>query len=302
LTRHLLSILDLSHRDIIHLLDKADELKEQRQRGKTSEELKHKTLTMLFEKSSTRTRISFQVAMSELGGHSIYLNPADTQLGRGESIADTAKVISRYTHAIAARVNQHQTIIELAENSTIPVINALSDLEHPCQLLADLMTIREYKGHLKGLTLAWIGDGNNVCNSTILACALTHIHLNIATPKGYEPDKTILNQARELGGSITLTNNPQEAATDADILYTDVWISMGDEAQTQQRLKHFKPYQINNQLLQHAKHDAIVLHCLPAHRGQEITSEVADGPHSAIFDQAENRLHTQKALLLKLLK
>jgi ornithine carbamoyltransferase len=300
--KHLLSMLDLTHDDIIHLLDKAEELKERRQRGKTIEELKHKTLTLLFEKSSTRTRISFQVAMSELGGHSIYLNPADTQLNRGESIADTAKVISRYAHVIAARVNRHQTLIELAENSTIPVINALSDLEHPCQLLADLMTIREYKGHLRGLTLTWIGDGNNVCNSAIIACALTGIHINIATPKGYEPDQNYITQARELGGSITLTNNPTDAATDADILYTDVWVSMGDEAQTQQRLCDLQPYQINQQLLEYARHDATILHCLPAHRGQEITSEVVEGPQSAIFDQAENRLHTQKALLLKILK
>lgn len=299
---HLLSILDLTHEDLTHLLDKADDLKEQRQRGRGREELKHRTLAMLFEKSSTRTRISFQVAMSELGGHSIYLNPTDTQLGRGETIADTARVISRYTHAIAARVNHHHTLIELAEHSSIPVINALSDREHPCQLLADLMTIREYKGHLKGLTLAWIGDGNNVCNSAILACALTHIHINVATPRGYEPDDDILKQARELGGSITLTHDPVEAAADADVLYTDVWVSMGDEAAAEQRREDFKPYQINTQLLQQAKPDVTVLHCLPAHRGEEITSEVIDGAHSAVFDQAENRLHTQKALLLKLLK
>ncbi|RLG24034.1 ornithine carbamoyltransferase [Methanosarcinales archaeon] len=297
--KHLLSINDLTHEEIISLLDRADDLKEKRKRGKIiTRELEHKTLVMLFEKSSTRTRISFEVAMRELGGGSIYLNPADTQLGRGESIADTAKVVSRYAHAVAARVNHHSTLVELAEHSTIPVINALSDIEHPCQLLADLMTIREYKGHLKGLTLSWIGDGNNVCNSAILACSLEGIHINIATPRGYEPDQNIVIQARELGGSITLTDNPEDAAAGADVLYTDVWVSMGNEAETMKRLNDFKEYQINSKLLQHAKNNVTVLHCLPAHRGEEITGDVADGQHSAILDQAENRLHTQKALLL----
>ncbi|CAD6492779.1 MAG: Ornithine carbamoyltransferase, anabolic [Candidatus Argoarchaeum ethanivorans] len=300
--KHLLSINDLTHEEINSLLDKADDLKEKRKRGKITRELEHKTLTMLFEKSSTRTRISFEVAMRELGGGSIYLNLADTQLGRGESIADTAKVISRYAHAVAARVNDHHTLIELAEHSTIPVINALSDIEHPCQLLSDLMTIREYKGHLKGLTLSWIGDGNNVCNSAILACSLEGIHINIATPRGYEPDRNIVMQARELGGSITLTDNPEDAAAGADVLYTDVWVSMGDEAETMKRLNDFKKYQINSKLLQHAKNNVTVLHCLPAHRGEEITGDVADGQHSAILDQAENRLHTQKALLLSLIR
>ncbi|RZB30908.1 MAG: ornithine carbamoyltransferase [Candidatus Argoarchaeum ethanivorans] len=300
--KHLLSINDLTHEEINSLLDKADDLKEKRKRGKITRELEHKTLTMLFEKSSTRTRISFEVAMRELGGGSIYLNLADTQLGRGESIADTAKVISRYAHAVAARVNDHHTLVELAEHSTIPVINALSDIEHPCQLLSDLMTIREYKGHLKGLTLSWIGDGNNVCNSAILACSLEGIHINIATPRGYEPDQNIVMQARELGGSITLTDNPEDAAAGADVLYTDVWVSMGDEAETMKRLNDLKKYQINNKLLQHAKNNVTVLHCLPAHRGEEITGDVADGRHSAILDQAENRLHTQKALLLSLIR
>ncbi|NMG83391.1 MAG: ornithine carbamoyltransferase [Methanosarcinales archaeon] len=300
--KHFLSIQDLTHEEISSLLDKADDLKEKRKRGKIISELEHKTLVMLFEKSSTRTRISFEVAMRELGGGSIYMNQADTQLGRGESIADTAKVISRYAHAIAARVNDHCTLIEFAEHSTIPVINALSDLEHPCQLLADLMTIREYKGHLKGLTLSWIGDGNNVCNSAIIACSLEGMHINIATPRGYEPDQNIVIQARELGGSITLTDNPEDAAAGADVLYTDVWVSMGDEAETMKRLNDFKEYQINNKLLQYAKNNVTVLHCLPAHRGEEITGDVADGQHSAILDQAENRLHTQKALLLSLIR
>ncbi|NJD51303.1 MAG: ornithine carbamoyltransferase [Candidatus Methanoperedens sp.] len=298
---HLLSISDLSYADIISLLDTASDLKEKRARGKIFDILKNKTLAMLFEKSSTRTRLSFEVAMTDLGGHAIYLNYKDIQLGRGESIADTARVMSRYVHAIMARVYKHETLIELSENGTIPVINGLSDLEHPCQLLADLLTIREYKGKIKGLNFAWIGDGNNVCNSAMLACALTGMKMTVACPEGYEPNTEILAKARELGGIINVINDPMKAAKNADILSTDVWVSMGDEEEQDQRLHDFKPYQINSKLLEQAKHDVMVLHCLPAHRGEEITAEVVDGPNSAVFDQAENRLHVQKALLLKML-
>jgi ornithine carbamoyltransferase len=301
LSSHLLSIADLSYSDIISLLDTASDLKEKRKRGKTSDELKNKTLAMLFEKSSTRTRISFEVAMTELGGHAIYLNYKDAQLGRGESVADTARVMSRYVHAIMARVYKHKTVTELCENGTVPVINGLSDLEHPCQLLADLLTIREYKGKFKGLNFAWIGDGNNVCNSAMLACAITGMKMTVACPEGYEPNAEILVKARELGGTINITRDILKAAKNADILSTDVWVSMGDEEEYDQRLRDFKPYQINSKLLEQAKHDVMVLHCLPAHRGEEITGEVVDGPNSAVFDQAENRLHIQKALLLKLL-
>jgi ornithine carbamoyltransferase len=301
LPSHLLSIADLSHSDIINLLDTASDLKEKRKRGKTLDELKNKTLAMLFEKSSTRTRISFEVAMTELGGHAIYLNYKDVQLGRGESIADTARVMSRYVHAIMARVYKHETLTGLCENGTVPVINGLSDLEHPCQLLADLLTIREYKGKFKGLNFAWIGDGNNVCNSAMLACAITGMKMTVACPEGYEPNEQIVNKARELGGTVNIINDPLKAAKKADILSTDVWVSMGDEEEYDQRLRDFKPYQINSKLLEQAKHDVMVLHCLPAHRGEEITAEVVDGPNSAVFDQAENRLHIQKALLLKLL-
>jgi len=296
-----LSISDLSYSDIINLLDTASDLKEKRKRGKTTDELKNKTLAMLFEKSSTRTRISFEVAMTELGGHAIYLNYKDVQLGRGESVADTARVMSRYVHAIMARVYKHETLTEVCENGTVPVINGLSDLEHPCQLLADLLTIREYKGKFKGLNFAWIGDGNNVCNSAMLACAITGMKMTIACPQGYEPNEQIVNKARELGGTVNIINDPLKAAKKADILSTDVWVSMGDEEEYDQRLRDFKPYQINSKLLEQAKHDVMVLHCLPAHRGEEITGEVVDGPNSAVFDQAENRLHIQKALLLKLL-
>ncbi len=300
--KNFLSIKDLTRDEIIDILDTSCRLKEERKSGKTGEKLRKKTLLLLFEKKSTRTRISFEVAMHELGGNSIYLNPADTQLGRGETIGDTSRVVSRYVHAIAARVNDHQTLIELAENSTIPVINALSDHEHPCQLLADLMTIREEKGRLEGLRLAWVGDGNNVCNSAILASSLTGIKIRVATPKGYEPDQEIVRDGRRLGGNITVTDDPREAVKGADIVYTDVWTSMGDEEEREQRLRDFKPYQVNRELLEMAKDDAIVLHCLPAHRGEEITDEVMNGPNSKVLDQAENRLHTEKALLLRLLE
>lgn len=298
---HLLSLADLSYTDIINLLDAASDLKEKRARGKTSGALKSKTLAMLFEKSSTRTRISFEVAMTELGGHAIFLNYKDIQLGRGESIADTARVMSRYVNAIMARVYKHETLIELSNNATVPVINGLSDVEHPCQLLADLLTIREYKGKFKGLNFSWIGDGNNVCNSAILACALTGMKMTVACPQGYEPKSEIVEKAKLLGGTINIIRDPMKASKKADVLYTDVWVSMGDEDEYDQRLHDFKPYQINSKLLEQAKHDVMVLHCLPAHRGEEITADVVDGPNSAVFDQAENRLHAQKALLLKLL-
>ncbi|CAG0961268.1 ornithine carbamoyltransferase [Methanosarcinales archaeon] len=301
MSSHLLSISDLSYADIIYLLDTASDLKEKRARGKTFDILKNKTLAMLFEKSSTRTRLSFEVAMTDLGGQAIYLNYKDMQLGRGESVADTARVMSRYVHAIMARVYKHETLVELSENGTVPVINGLSDLEHPCQLLADLLTIREYKGKFKGLNFVWIGDGNNVCNSAMLACALTGMKMTAACPQGYEPNAEILAKARALGGTINIINDPMKAAKKADILSTDVWVSMGDEEEYDQRLHDFAPYQINSKLLEQAKHDVMVLHCLPAHRGEEITAEVVDGPNSAVFDQAENRLHVQKALLLKLL-
>ncbi len=301
MSSHLLSLADLSYADIINILDAASDLKEKRARGKTSSALKARTLAMLFEKSSTRTRISFEVAMTELGGHAIHLNYKDIQLGRGESVADTARIMSRYVNAIMARVYKHETLIELSNNATVPVINGLSDLEHPCQLLADLLTIREYKGKFKGLNYSWIGDGNNVCNSALLACALTGMKMTVACPEGYEPKPEIVDKAKELGGTISIIHDPMKAAKKADILSTYVWVSMGDEDEYDRRLRDFKPYQINSKLLEQAKHDVMVLHCLPAHRGEEITADVVDGPNSAVFDQAENRLHVQKALLLKLL-
>ncbi|SES69389.1 ornithine carbamoyltransferase [Methanococcoides vulcani] len=299
--KHLLSITDLTSDEIIEILDMAEDLKEKRVRGKVTDLLKNKSLAMIFEKSSTRTRVSFEVAMSDLGGHSIYLNSRDIQIGRGETVSDTAQVLSRYVAGITARVNSHKTVEDLAEHSQVPVINALSDLEHPCQILSDFLTIREYKNRLKGLKFAWIGDGNNVCNSLILGCALVGMEIAVACPEGYEPNADIVAKGRELGGNINVTNDPQEAARDADVLYTDVWVSMGDEEEREKRLSDLADYQINSELVGLSKHNVIVMHCLPAHRGEEISAEVMEGPHSVVFDQAENRLHAQKALILKLM-
>ncbi|HXY88964.1 MAG TPA: ornithine carbamoyltransferase [Candidatus Acidoferrales bacterium] len=297
----LISICDLTEAEIYDIIELSIELKEKRLKGKFSDGLKYHSLGMIFEKPSTRTRISFEVAMTHLGGHSIYLNWHDLQLGRGETIADTARVLSGYVNVIAIRANHHASIIELQQNASIPVINALSNLEHPCQSLADLMTIYEKKGKLIGEKFAWIGDGNNVCNSSILACAIMGIDVDVACPPGYEPDKTIIEKARKMC-TVRILHDPIQASENADVLYTDSWVSMGDEETYAQRMEDFSNYRVNGRLIEVAKKDVIVLHCLPAHRGQEITSDVMDGEHSAIFSQAENRLHTQKALLLKLLK
>ncbi|WP_321430547.1 ornithine carbamoyltransferase [uncultured Methanolobus sp.] len=299
--KHLISMADLTHEEIVEILDMAEDLKEKRLRGKVTDLLKNKSLGMIFEKSSTRTRVSFEVAMCDLGGHALYLNARDMQLGRGETVSDTSEVLSRYLYGIIARVYSHETVKQLAENSSIPVINALSDQEHPCQILADLLTIREYKSKLAGLKYAWVGDGNNVCNSAIIGGALMDMEVAVACPPGYEPDEDVVELARELGGNITITNDPAEAVKDADILYADVWVSMGDEDEREKRLKDLAPYQINTELVEQAKPDVIVMHCLPAHRGEEISAEVMDGPHSVVFDQAENRLHAQKALLMKMM-
>ena len=299
--KHLISMADLSNEEIIELLDMAEDLKEKRLRGKVTDLLKNKSLAMIFEKSSTRTRVSFEAGMADLGGHALYLNYRDIQIGRGETVADTARVLSGYVHGITARVNSHDTVVDLAEHASVPVINALSDKEHPCQILADLLTIQEYKNRLDGLKYAWIGDGNNVCNSAILGCAIVGMDIVVACPEGYEPDEDIVAQARAMGGNVTITNDPAEAAKDADVFYTDVWISMGDEDELEKRMHDLANYQINSELVALAKHDAIVMHCLPAHRGEEITAEVLDGPHSVVFEQAENRMHAQKALMLKLM-
>lgn len=298
---HITSIADLSVDDIGGILDLAEDLKGKRKKGVATDYLKNKSLAMIFEKSSTRTRVSFEVAMTDLGGHALYLDPATTQLGRGETVGDTARVLSRYVHGIVIRASRRATVLEMADKATVPVINGLDDYEHPCQALADLMTIREKKGRLRGLKIAWVGDGNNVCNSLILASALMGMRMAAACPAGYEPDAGVLERARALGGSVEVTSDPKAAAAGADVLYTDVWVSMGDEAEREKRLRDLEGYRISMGLVRLAAKGCIVLHCLPAHRGEEIEGDVIDSACSAIFDQAENRLHVQKALLVRLI-
>jgi ornithine carbamoyltransferase len=299
--KHLISISDLTREEIEEILDLADELKAERYKGVVTEHLRNKSLAMIFELPSTRTRVSFEVAMADLGGHALYLGWEDLQLGRGEPIKDTARVLSRYVHAVMIRARNHSTIEEFAKYSSIPVINGLSNLEHPCQILADLMTIREYKGTLTKLKLVWVGDGNNVCNSMILAASLMGIRMVYSTPPGYEPNAKILELAYKLGGDVEYVRDPDEAVRGADVIYTDVWTSMGQEEEREKRLKVFSDYQVNMELLNLANEDAIVLHCLPAHRGEEITDEVIESSNSVIYEQSENRLHAQKAILLKLI-
>jgi ornithine carbamoyltransferase len=306
LGKDLLTVMAVPRKAIPRLLTLAERLKAQWRRGIPSGELAGVTLGLLFEKPSTRTRVSFEAGMNQLGGQSLFLSAADIQLCRGESIADTAKVLSRYLDGLVVRTYDQANVEEWARQATIPVINGLTDLCHPCQALSDLMTIREQKGRLKGLRLTYIGDGNNVANSLVEAAAKTGMGIRLACPAGYEPDQRIVDQARleadETGGSIEVTDDPQVAAKEADVLYTDVWISMGREREQSRRLKTLAPYQLNERLLKRARPDAIVMHCLPAHRGQEITAAVLDGPQSVVLEQAENRLHTQKAILLELLK
>jgi ornithine carbamoyltransferase len=299
--KHLISISDLTREEIEEILDLADELKAERYKGVVTEHLRNKSLAMIFELPSTRTRVSFEVAMADLGGHALHLGWEDLQLGRGEPIKDTARVLSRYVHAVMIRAREHSTIEEFARYSSIPVINGLSNLEHPCQILADLMTVREYKGTLTKLKLVWVGDGNNVCNSMILAASLMGIRMVYSTPPGYEPDARILELAAKLKGDVEYVRDPDEAVRGADVIYTDVWTSMGQEEEKEERLKVFSDYQVNMELLNLANEDAIVLHCLPAHRGEEITDEVIESSNSVIYEQSENRLHAQKAILLKLI-
>ncbi len=301
MVRHVISVSDFTKEEILDILKLARKLKDERKRGVYNDYLKNRSLAMIFELPSTRTRISFEVAMTDMGGHALYLNWNDLQLGRGETIADTARVLSRYVHAVMMRVRNHETIVEFAENSGVPVINGLSNLEHPCQIIGDLLTILEKKGGFN-IKLAWVGDGNNVCNSLILASAILGFKMDVATPKGYEPNEEILKKAEEIGCSVEITRDPFEAVKDADVIYTDVWTSMGQESEREERLKAFKSYQVNGELVKAAKDDVIVMHCLPAHRGEEITDDVMDGKNSAVFDQAENRLHAQKAILLRLIR
>jgi len=282
-------------------LDLADELKSLRKQREPHKLLPGRTLGMIFQKPSTRTRVSFEVGIVELGGHGLYLSANDLQLGRGETIKDTAHVLERYLDAIMIRTFAQDDVEQLAEHADIPVVNGLTDYAHPCQALADLMTIRERLGRLSGARLAYLGDGNNVCVSLMVGAARFGMRFVAATPEGYEPDPNAVNAARraavQMGGTVELVRDPHEAAREADVLYTDVWTSMGQEEESERRRKNLAGFQIDDVLLAHASPDAIVLHCLPAHYGEEITEEVLYGPHSAVWDQAENRLHAQKALL-----
>jgi ornithine carbamoyltransferase len=303
--RHYLSVGDLSGADIEALLEHALALKLERAGGATNHALGGRNAALVFQKPSLRTRVSFEVAMLDLGGHALYLSPAEIQLGHREGVVDAARVLSRYVDVIVARVYLHNDVVGLAEYASVPVINALSDLEHPCQILADLLTLRERFGSLRGLRVAYVGDGNNVANSLALAGARLGMHMTFGCPPGYEPEATALAtaaaEARAEGGSVELFNDPRAAVRDADAVYTDAWYSMGQEGEAELRAPAFRAFQLNADLLGAATPRAVAMHCLPAHRGQEITDEVLDGPASVAYDQAENRLHAQKALLLRLL-
>lgn len=290
--RHFLTLTDLTVAELDRLIDRAIELKAQRARGDLRPLLANKVLAMIFEKSSTRTRVAFETAMAESGGHAIFLSPRDAQLGRGETIEDTARVISRMCNAIMVRANQHEAVARLAAASSVPVINGLTDRCHPLQVMADLQTFREHRGSIDGRTVAWVGDGNNMCHSYIEAAVMLRFELRIACPIGYQPASPLLGQS-----NITVTDDVDLAVTGADLIVTDVWASMGQEDQHDTRVAAFARYQVNQTLLRRAKPDALFMHCLPAHRGEEVTAEVIDGPHSVVWDEAENRLHAHKALL-----
>ena len=298
-TKDLLTLAELTPKEFVQLIDYSIILKKELKNG-NKPLLKNKTLTMIFQKPSTRTRVSFEIGMYQLGGHAINLSSHDMQLSRGESIEDTAKTLSRYTDCIMARVYDHSLLEKLSQSSSIPVINGLSDSFHPCQILADFMTIKEKKGKFKGLKIAWIGDGNNVCNSMIYGCALSDVKLSIATPKGFEPDKTVVKESKKFI-DIDLTTDPLKAIKNADVVVTDTYASIHNN--DPKRIKKFLPkYQINQILMSNAKTDAIFMHCLPAKRENEVTSSVIDGPQSVVWDEAENRLHTQKALLASIIR
>ncbi len=292
--RHFLTLQDASKAELKQLLRRAGELKAMQQAGELYQPLKGKVMGMVFEKSSTRTRVSFEVAMVQFGGHAIFLSPRDTQLGRGEPIEDTARVLSRMVDVVMIRTYAHEQIERFAAHSRVPVINGLTDAFHPCQMLADMQTFLEHRGDIEGKTVAWIGDGNNMCNSYIEGARQFGYRLHIATPAGYEPDANILATA---GDSVHLFADPLQAARGADLITTDVWASMGMEDEQQQRLRDFAAFQVNDAIMAKAKPDALFLHCLPAHRGEEVAATVIDGPHSQVWEQAENRLHAQKALL-----
>ena len=303
--KHFISLNDPTTEEILDLLDLADRLKADVKAGRPHPILQGKTLGLIFAKSSTRTRVSFEVGMYQLGGHALFLSSQDIQIGRGESIEDTAQVMSRYLDGIMIRTFAHQDVLDLARFGTIPIINGLTDLMHPCQVLADLQTIREHKGRLKGLKMAYLGDGNNMAVSLLHGAAKVGMDMAVATPPAYACDDVSVAEAKataaQTGAKITITDDPRLAIQDADVIYTDTWVSMGQEAEKAEKVKQFGAYQINSTLMSLAKPDAIFMHCLPAYRGYEVTTEVIDGPQSVIFDEAENRLHAQKAVLVRLL-
>ncbi|MBD5100231.1 MAG: ornithine carbamoyltransferase [Clostridiales bacterium] len=298
--KHLLKLLDLSESEILDILNLADQLKYEKKHNIEHHLLKGKSLGMIFQKSSTRTRVSFETGMYQLGGQALFLSPRDLQIGRGEPIDDTAKVLSRYLDGIMIRTFAQQEVEDLAKYGSIPIINGLTDFAHPCQVLADLMTIREYKGEFDNLKLTFVGDGNNMANSLIVGCLKVGMKVAIACPKTHQPDKSVLEFAKAYGDKFFMSDNVLEACKNADVIYTDVWASMGQEGEAEERKKAFEGYQVNAKALSVANKDAMVLHCLPAHRGEEITAEVMDA-HQEIFDEAENRLHAQKAVLVKLM-
>lgn len=303
--KHLISLNDLSQKEIFDILTVAQKLKEENKKGIKHHILEGKTLGMIFAKSSTRTRVSFEVGMYQLGGHALFLSSNDIQLGRGECIYDTANVLSRYLDGIMIRTFSHNDVLELAKYGQIPIINALTDYLHPCQVLADLLTIKEHKGTLKGLKLAYLGDGNNMANSLLYGCTKVGMDISVATPKKYccpnEVVENAKNTAAETGSAVVITEDAKEAVKGADVVYTDTWVSMGQEDQKAEKIKLFGDYQVNKELFSYAKEDAIFLHCLPAYRGYEVTEDVIDGKNSAIFDEAENRLHAQKAVMALLM-
>jgi len=300
--RDFIHITDFSSDEIHEIFALTAKLKAYLKEGKEYIPLKGKNMAMIFAKPSARTRISFETGMSQLGGHAIYLSPGDIGIGKREAVKDIARVISRYDDIIMARLFEHRHMLELAEFASVPVINGLTNLNHPCQIMADIFTILEHRKHLNDLKVAFIGDGNNVANSWINLAARLPMHFVLASPGGYDPDPGILNNARNIGIShIDILRDPAEAVKDADVIYTDVWASMGQESEMEQRRADFIPFQINSALMKHARKDAFVMHCLPAHRGDEITDEVIDGPNSIVFDEAENRMHVQKSIIVKLL-
>jgi ornithine carbamoyltransferase len=292
--RHFLTLLDFTTGELKALLKRAHTLKAAQHRGESHLPLRHKTLAMIFEKASTRTRVSFEVGMTQLGGHALFLSPRDSQLGRGEPIADTARVISSMVDAVMIRAHRHEMVETFAANSRVPVINALTDRHHPCQLLADLQTYEEHRGSIAGRTVAWLGDGNNVCQSYVHAAKQLDFQLRIACPEQDVPDAALLTEA---DGHVTVLRDPRQAIQNADLVVTDVWASMGQEAEQAERSARLMPYQVDTTLMALARPDALFMHCLPAHRGEEVTGEVIDGPQSVVWDEAENRLHAQKALL-----